>query len=109
PPHVAPRFERTALVDHAAVTALPLLEVQDRIEEMALAEVGPESGRDPDLAVRDLPEKEVGYAHLAAGADEQIRIRKPRGRKAGAQRLVVDLLRREPAAGDVVGEGAAGV
>src|ERR1700730_16194518 len=67
-----------ALVDDAAVAALALLKGEDRLEEMALAEVGPERGGDPDLAVRDLPEQEVGDSHLPARADQQVRVRESR-------------------------------
>src|SRR5947207_3746726 len=47
--------------------------------------------RDPDLAVGDLPEEEVGDAHLAARADQQIRVRQAGGAEARSQRLLVDL------------------
>src|SRR5215470_8546713 len=67
-----------ALVDHAAVPALALLEGEDRLEEVLLAEVGPERRGDPDLAVGDLPEKKVRDAHLPARADEKVRVRQPR-------------------------------
>src|SRR5215472_1252027 len=102
-------FRGSAFVDDAAVAALALLKVEDRLEEVALAEVGPERGGDPDLAVRDLPEQEVGDAHLAARAYEQVRIGKPRGAEPRPERLFVDLLGRQPTRSDVVGEGAAGV
>src|SRR3954468_14268444 len=72
---------RPALGDHAAVAPLPLLEVEDRFEEVPLAEVRPEGGSDPDLAVSDLPEEEVGHAHLAARPDQQIGI----GNAGGAE------------------------
>ena len=76
---------------------------------MALAEVGPERRGDPDLAVGDLPEKEVGDPHLPARADQEIRIGKPGRAEPGAEGLLVDLLGREPPRDDVVGERAARV
>src|SRR5262245_56379472 len=56
----------------AAVAALPLLEVEDRLEQVATAEVGPEGARHPDLGVRDLPEEEVADPQLPGGADHQV-------------------------------------
>jgi hypothetical protein len=39
-----------AFVDDAAVAAFAFLESENRLEEVALAEVRPERWRDPDLA-----------------------------------------------------------
>ena len=44
PPLLPPLPRRPSLGDHAAVAALALLEVEDRLEEVALAEVRPEVG-----------------------------------------------------------------
>src|SRR5450759_1335831 len=104
-----PTRRGAALADDAAVAALPLLEIEDRLEEMALAEVGPERGRDPDLAVGDLPEEEVRDAHFAARADEKIRVGQPGRAEARSESLLVDLLGGEPSRAHVMGEGAAGV
>src|SRR5437762_6551008 len=103
------RFRHASAVDHAAVAPLALLEVEDRLEEVTLPEVGPERRRHPDLAVGDLPEEEVRHPHLSGSADQEVRIRQTRGREAGAERLLVDLLRGQPSRGDVVRERAAGV
>src|SRR5258706_16221691 len=61
----------------AAVAAVALLVGDDRLEQIAAAEIGPERFGDPDLRVRDLPQQEVADAHLAARADQQIRIGLP--------------------------------
>src|SRR5712692_7481627 len=111
-PFVSPRRLsrlRGARLDDAAIAALALLKFQDRLEEMALAEVRPESRSDPDLGVRDLPQQEVGDAHLPARADEQIRIRQAGRSQPRPERLLVDLLGRETPGGNVVGERPAGI
>src|SRR5512141_2415684 len=59
------------LVD-TAVAAVPALKVDDRLVQVAAAEIGPERPGDVHLGVGDLPQKEVRYPHLAAGADEEI-------------------------------------
>src|SRR4051794_36937005 len=64
---------RVGFID-PAVAALARLKVDDRLEQIAPAKIGPENFRDVNLRVRNLPEQEVGYAQLAAGADEQIGI-----------------------------------
>src|SRR6185295_8686131 len=63
----------------AAVAPIALLVGHHRLEQIAAAEVGPQRFGHPDLRIRDLPQQEVADAHLAARADEQIRIRLPRG------------------------------
>ncbi len=44
----------------------------DGVEEVALAEVGPEFFDDDHFGVADLPEEEVGESHFAGGADEEV-------------------------------------
>src|SRR5512138_1097041 len=61
--------------DYSSVAALALLEVEDRLEEVALAEVGPQRGSHPDLAVGDLPEQEVRDAHLPGRPNEKVGVR----------------------------------
>src|SRR5437867_13246031 len=58
-----------------AVAAVALLVRDNRVEQIAPAEIGPQRLGDPNLGVGDLPEEEVADAHLAARADQQIRIR----------------------------------
>src|SRR5258706_3713060 len=79
-------------LDHAAIPALALLELGDRLEEMPRAEVRPENGRDVDLRVGDLPEQIVRDAHLPAGADQEVRIRQSGRVEARGDGLLVDVL-----------------
>src|SRR3954447_5195213 len=82
-------YFRIARLD-SAVAALARLEVDDRLEEMLFPEVGPEHLRHVDLGVGDLPEEEVRYAQLAAGADQEIGIVDVRGVEVIAEERFVD-------------------
>src|SRR5262249_57969280 len=73
----------------ASEAPLPLLEECQRLEVLALAEVGPQRLRDVHLGVGELPEEEVADAHLAAGADQQVGV----GHTLGARMLRDGLLR----------------
>src|ERR1051325_4201743 len=55
-----------------AVAPLALLEVDDGLEEMPTAKIGPQHLRHVDLGIRDLPQKKVRDAQLAAGADQKV-------------------------------------
>src|SRR4030095_8274428 len=63
---------------HPTESAIALLKVGDRPVEVGGAEVGPQDRRDPQLGVGDLPQQEVGDAHLAAGANQGIGVAHPR-------------------------------
>src|SRR3954469_5545879 len=80
---------------HAPEAALAVLEVEDRLVQLAAAEVRPEHARDVELRVRDLPEEEVGDALLAGGADQEIRVRHVGGEQPRRELLLVDLRRVE--------------
>src|SRR4029453_15329480 len=67
---------------HPTESAIALLKVGDRAVEVGGAEVGPQDRCDPQLGVSDLPQQEVGDAHLAAGANQQIGV----GHAVGVQR-----------------------
>src|SRR5688572_24103255 len=58
----------------ATEAPLALLEEGERLQILALAELRPHALADVDLGVRELPEEEVADAHLAAGADEEVRV-----------------------------------
>src|SRR5262245_22595864 len=88
-------FPFLLLLAGAAETAFALLVVLDGVEKFRFAEIRPQRVGDVQLAVGDLPEKEVGDAHLAAGADEQVGIGKAGGAEMGGERGVVDALRIE--------------
>ena len=76
-----------------AVPPLALLEVHHRLQQVLAAEIGPQDVGHPDLGIRDLPEQEVRDAHLAARADQQIRIRLARRVKETGELILVQVLR----------------
>src|SRR4051812_46692403 len=57
-----------------AKSPIPRRERSDRLVQMLFAKIRPERVTDIQLSVADLPEEIVADAHLAGGADEQIRI-----------------------------------
>src|SRR6202050_367199 len=67
-------LDLAATLADAAEAALAALEVGNRLKKVDSAEVWPETLGNEDLGVRNLPKEVVGKAHLARGADEQIRI-----------------------------------
>src|SRR4029077_5420739 len=64
---------------HSTEASIALLKIGDRPVEIGGAEIRPQDRRDPELGIGDLPQQEVRDAHLAAGADQQIRVRHPVG------------------------------
>src|SRR5262249_19508428 len=74
----------------AAETALALLIVHERTYELRVAEIRPQGVGDVELGVRNLPEEEVGDAHFAAGADEQVGVRKAGGAEGIGHRRLID-------------------
>src|SRR6185437_1838176 len=99
-------FHFADVLAEAAITALAALVVGDRFEHMDSAKIGPQHIGDVHLGVGDLPEKEVGDAHFARGADEQIGVRHVRGVKLAMDVLFRDVLGRNVPAVDFRGEGA---
>src|SRR5262245_56872351 len=55
--------------------ALPAPVVTERPLELLVVEVGPQHVTEIELRVCEIPQQEVADAMLAAGADEQIRVR----------------------------------
>src|SRR5207249_5000116 len=92
----------------AAEAALALLEEGERLEVVALAEVGPQGVGHVHLGVRELPEEEVAEAHLAAGADQEIGIRDAARAEVLGERAGGDPVGVELAAPDAPGAGARG-
>src|SRR5581483_785727 len=76
----------------AAVPGIALLIREDRFEQMAASEVGPQRLGEPDLRIRDLPQQEVADAHLAARPDEEIGIRLPRRVEELAEPPLVEIV-----------------
>ena len=58
-----------------AIAAFAFLVIEEGFEEPGAIEIGPQSFRDKDFSIRDLPKKEIADAHFAAGANEEIGIR----------------------------------
>src|SRR4051794_26281178 len=82
----------TRLGRHAAEAPLAVLEVEDRLEQLAPAEVRPEDARDEELRVGELPEQEVRDAHLPRRADEEVGVGAAGGEEPGGQVVFGDLL-----------------
>ena len=95
------------------VSPLAFLICENGLEQVPLAEVGPQRVGDPDLRVRDLPEQEVADPHLAARPDQQVGIGLARGIEKISEALLVQLVgadaRRHDAARGFHDFGAAAV
>src|SRR3954452_2673664 len=61
----------------AAEAAVPRGVVAQSAQEVDPAEVGPVDVGEVELRVRGLPEQEAGQPLLAAGADDEVRVRLP--------------------------------
>src|SRR5262245_8383359 len=99
-------FPSLLLLAGAPEAAFALLVVLERAEQLRLAEVRPQGLGHVQLGVGDLPQEEVGDAHFAAGADEQVGIRKAGGAEVRGERRLVDRLRVEPAVARGAGDAA---
>src|SRR5262249_60698211 len=82
----------------ATEAALPLLEEGQGLEVLTLGEVWPQRLGDVHLGVRQLPQKEVADAHLAAGANQQVVVGDALGAEVLRHGLLDDLTGRELAA-----------
>src|SRR5260221_10478507 len=80
----------TVVPIETTVAALARLEVDDRLEQVTAAEVGPENLGDVNFCVGDLPEEEIRDAQLAAGADEQVGVDDPGGVEVIGEEALVD-------------------
>ncbi len=78
-------------------------------EQVIASEFGPEDVGDPDLGVGDLPEQEIAHAHLAGGADQEVRVGHPLGGQVGGESSFVDIVRLERAGADILGQASGGV
>ena len=86
---------------HTSEPPLAGLIAADGFEEIQLLKIGPVHVGEIQFRVGGLPQQEVAQPMLAAGADEQIRVRQVRGEQALVQGLLIDLVRRQPAGGNV--------
>ena len=71
---------------------------------MVAREVGPHHGREHELGVGGLPEKEIAEPLLAAGSDQEIRIGNARGEQPRGEQRLVDVVGRDLARLDRLGE-----
>src|SRR3990172_3622791 len=94
-------------IGRATEPPLPLLELNDRGEEVIASEVGPQDIREVELGVRRLPEQEIGKPLLTAGPDDQVGIREIRRVQLGGERRVVNGVGRQGAVPRTGGEAAA--
>src|SRR5437588_869662 len=60
---------------NSAKTPMPLRIFFQGGEELRLAKIGPESLRDHQFGVGNLPKEKIAQTHFAAGADEHVRVR----------------------------------
>src|SRR5262249_57085806 len=70
-----PQLLALQLLGGESKASLALLEERERLQELALAEVGPQRFGHVHLGVGELPEEEVAEPHLAARPDEEVRVR----------------------------------
>src|SRR3972149_3335170 len=85
---------------------LPLLELNERGEEVIASEVGPQDIREVELGVRRLPEQKIRKPLLTAGPDDQVGIREIRRVQLGGERRVVNGVGRQVAVPRTGGEAA---
>src|SRR5215813_6841601 len=78
---------------HVAVTALTLLILNDCLEQIRSPKIGPECLGHVNLAVGNLPQQKIRYAHLTTRPNKQIRIGKTFGEKMSLQVGLGNLVR----------------
>jgi hypothetical protein len=62
-------------------------------EKVALAEIRPHFFHNDDFRIGDLPEQEIGDAHLAGGADQEVGVGDVGGVEVAREKLRGDFLR----------------
>ena len=58
-------------------TTIPFLVIEQRQQHVASSKVGPEGFGKIEFRIRDLPEQEIADSRFPAGANKQVRVRKP--------------------------------
>src|SRR5438045_1971076 len=71
--------------------ALPMLVRAHRTQEIYLAEGGPWHIAEIELAVCALPQQETGESHFAAGADDEVGVRRTGGVSMASDAIAGDL------------------
>src|SRR5207302_1356668 len=79
---------------NTAVAAFALLKFHQSFQEPGAVEVRPERLGHKNLRVGDLPKQEIAQAHLAAGSNQQVRVRQATGIQMPRELLLSDLRRR---------------
>src|SRR5207244_11916652 len=100
------RATSVSATSHLSESSRAALEFGHGSIEIDGAEVRPERRRDPELCIGDLPQEEVRDPHLAARADQQIRIGEVGGVAGLADLLLRDVLGPQPAGRPLSGPGA---
>ncbi len=77
--------------------------------KLGLVEIGPQTIRDPNLGIADLPQQEVADAHFVGGADEQVGLGHSHRVQVRGDGFFLDVLRPEPAREDLGGHAAEGI
>ncbi len=93
----------------AAELALALRKPLERVEQLLAAEIGPQRVDEQKLGIGGLPEQEIAEAVLAAGADQEVRLRQAAGEQAGSEKLRRDGLGIEAAFLGGAGQLARGI
>src|SRR5712691_9929967 len=101
----SPPAATATATSHSTEAARPPLELGDGAIEVDRPEVRPVGRRDPQLGVGDLPQQEVRDAHLAAGADQEIRIRHAVGVEGAADVGLRDVVGSQLAGPHAPGQG----
>src|SRR5208282_2906898 len=79
-------------VRDGAEAALAKLVGGDRAQELALAEIGPQSVGEIELRVGELKEKKIGDSQFSRSSNQQVGIGKPSGRQFARHQMLVDLI-----------------
>src|SRR6266513_3882929 len=88
----------------AAESPLPPLIVEDRLEQVAPGDVGPEDRRDVELGVGQLPQQKVREPALTGGANQQVGIAPGCGVELGPDGVFVDVFEALHALEHLLGE-----
>src|SRR5512145_1553010 len=96
----------SSLTSYLPEPARAALKLGHRAIEVAGAEVGPHDGREHQLGVGDLPQEKIRDPHLAARADQEVRIRDVGGVEGPADVFLRDVVGFEVAGLDLARQRA---
>src|SRR5690606_20422056 len=89
------RVRKLELLGARTVATVAAAEFADGMLEVVLREIRPQPVDEEQLGIGRLPEQEVADALLAAGADQQIRVRNAFGEQMAPDQVLVDVLHPE--------------